>query len=240
VAGWRDTELSLAGESSVERIRTGIITRRCWLLGASPLLGTNFTAEDARANTTVMLSYGFWQERFGGARDVVGKQIAIGGRSRTVIAVMPRGFEFPTSETRIWTPFELGPYYFSSGPDRGYRIQRFNGIARLKPGVTPAQAIAEGSAPARRQNSTTTSCRRSSRPRWRQHHGCPAARLGRPGRQAGAVDSAGGRRAAVCRGDRHRREPAAVASDRRRRESRSDRRLAPAPAGSRASCSLKR
>ena len=93
-----------------------------------------------------MLSYGFWQERFGGARDIVGKPIAIGGRSRTVIAVMPRGFEFPTSETRVWTPFELGPYYSSSGPDRGYRIERFNGIARLKPGVTPAQATAEGSA----------------------------------------------------------------------------------------------
>ena len=147
VAGWRETELSLAGESSVERIRTGIITPTLLpLLGASPLLGTNFTAEDARANTTVMLSYGFWQERFGGARDVVGKPIAIGGRSRTVIAVMPRGFEFPTSETRVWTPFELGPYYSSSGPDRGYRIERFNGIARLRPGVTPAQATAEGSA----------------------------------------------------------------------------------------------
>ena len=147
VAGWRQTELSLAGESSVERIRTGIITPTLLpLLGAAPLLGTNFTAEDARANTTVMLSYGFWQDRFGGARDVVGKPIAIGGRSRTVIAVMPRGFEFPTSETRVWTPFELGPYYSSSGPDRGYRIERFNGIARLKPGVTPAQATAEGSA----------------------------------------------------------------------------------------------
>ena len=147
VAGWRETELSLAGESSVERIRTGIITPTLLpLLGASPLLGTNFTAEDARANTTVMLSYGFWQERFGGARDVVGKPIAIGGRSRTVIAVMPRGFEFPTSETRVWTPFELRPAYVFRGSDRQYSIERFNGIARLRPGVTAAQAAAEGSA----------------------------------------------------------------------------------------------
>jgi putative ABC transport system permease protein len=147
VAGWRETELSLAGESSVERIRTGIITPTLLpLLGASPLLGSNFTADDARANTTVILSFGFWQERFGGARDVVGKQIAIGGRSRTVIAVMPRGFEFPTSETRVWTPFELGPAFNSSGPRRGYSIERFNGIARLRPGVTAAQAAAEGSA----------------------------------------------------------------------------------------------
>jgi predicted permease len=148
LAGWRETELSLAGEVSVERIRAAIVTPTLFpLLGESPLLGVNFSAEDARAvNTTVILSYGFWQERFGGARDVVGKQVTIGGRSRTVIAVMPRRFEFPTSETRMWIPFELGPYFFTSGPDRGYRIERFEGIARLKRGVTPAQAIAEGSA----------------------------------------------------------------------------------------------
>src|SRR5262245_10542533 len=128
LAGWRATELSLAGDVSVERIRSAIVTPTLFpLLGESPFLGVNFTPEDARAaNTTVILSYGFWQERFGAARDVVGKQIAIGGRSRTVIAVMPREFEFPTSETRVWIPFELGPYFTSTGPGRGYRIERFN------------------------------------------------------------------------------------------------------------------
>ncbi len=83
--------------------------------------------EDAGANNTVILSYGFWQERFGGARDVLGKQIALGGRSRTIIAVMPRGFEFPTSETRVWTPFELGPAFRSAEPqilDRGLQRPR--------------------------------------------------------------------------------------------------------------------
>jgi putative ABC transport system permease protein len=146
LAGWREAELSLAGDASVERIRSGTVTPTLLpLLGESPLLGANFTSEDARANTTVILSYGFWQERFGGARDILGKQIALGGRSRTIIAVMPRGFEFPTSETRVWTPFELGPFFVTIGPDRRYSIERFNGLARLKPGVTPAQANAEGS-----------------------------------------------------------------------------------------------
>jgi putative ABC transport system permease protein len=148
LAGWNEGVLSLAGNASVERIRTASVTTTLFpLLGESPLLGVNFTAEDARAaTTTVILSYGFWQERFGGARDIIGKQIAFDGRSRTIVAVMPRGFEFPTSETRVWVPFELGPAYTSHGPDRRYHINRFNGIARLKPGVTPAQATAEGSA----------------------------------------------------------------------------------------------
>jgi putative ABC transport system permease protein len=147
LAGWREAELSLAGDASVERIRSGTVTPTLFpLLGESPLLGASFTSEDARADTTVILSYGFWQERFGGASDVLGKQIALGGRSRTIIAVMPRGFEFPTSEARVWTPFELGPFYISRGSDRQYSINRFSGLARLKPGITPAQATTEGSA----------------------------------------------------------------------------------------------
>ena len=147
VAGWRTTELLLAGDSSVERIPCGIVTTTLFpLLGESPFMGANFTPDDARTNNTVMLSYGFWQDRFGGARDVLGKQITLGGRPRTIIGVMPRGFEFPTSDTRLWTPFELRPAFNPTGSGRGYLVEVFHGLARLKPGVTPAQATAEGSA----------------------------------------------------------------------------------------------
>jgi hypothetical protein len=95
-----------------------------------------------RANSTVILSYGFWQERFGGAREVLGKQITLGGRSRTIIAVMPRGFEFPDREARMWTPLEVPPAYEPGTNER--RVFQFNGLARLKPGATAEQAAAEG------------------------------------------------------------------------------------------------
>ena len=144
VAGWRVAELSLAGESSVDRIASATVTPMLFpLLGELPILGSNFTSDDARANNTVILSYGFWQERFGGDRDILGKQIALGGRSRTIIGVMPRGFEFPTSETRLWTAFEPGPNVIPGG---GFQVEVFYGLARLKAGVTPAQAATEGSA----------------------------------------------------------------------------------------------
>ena len=147
IAGWRVAEVALLGDSSVDRIPSAIVTPTLFpLLGESPLLGANFTADDARANNTVILSYGFWQERFGGDRAILGKQIALGGRSRTIIGIMPRGFEFPTSETRLWTPFDPGPSVIDSGPRRGFRVESFLGLARLKPGVTPDQATAEGSA----------------------------------------------------------------------------------------------
>jgi predicted permease len=147
VAGWREAELALAGVADVERIRSGSVTPTLFpLLGESPLLGANFTSDDVRANNTVILSYGLWQERFGGAGDVLGKQIALSGRSRTIIGVMRRGFEFPTSATRLWIPFGLPPAYTSTGPERGYTIEVFYGLARLMAGITPAQAAAEGSA----------------------------------------------------------------------------------------------
>jgi predicted permease len=144
VAGWRVAELSLPGDSGVDRIPSATVTPTLFpLLGESPLLGANFTSDDARANNTVILSYGFWQERFGGDRDILGRPIALGGRSRTIIGVMPRGFEFPTSDTRLWTAFEPGPSVIPGG---GFRLEVFHGLARLKPGVTPDQATAEGSA----------------------------------------------------------------------------------------------
>ena len=158
VAGWREQELSLPGEAGVERIPTTAVTTTLFpLLGESPLLGTNFTPEDASTSNAVILSHGFWQERFGGARDVLGRQITIGGRSRTIVGVMGHGFEFPTSATRLWTPLELGPYYSPTGPRGGYMVEIFDGIARLKPGVTAVQAAAEGSA---RLNAVTGDIRR--------------------------------------------------------------------------------
>ena len=145
IAGWRDGELMLAAESGMERVRSAAVTPTMFpMLGASPLIGANFTDEDARAGNTVILSYGFWQERFGGAHDALGKSITLSGRSRAIVGVMPRGFEFPTADARMWTPHEIGPSVMPDG--RGRRVDTFSALARLKPGVTPEQAAGEGAA----------------------------------------------------------------------------------------------
>jgi predicted permease len=145
VAGWREGELMLAGESGMERVQSASVTPTMFaLLGESPLFGANFTDDDARAGNSVILSYGFWQERFGGARDVLGKSITLGGRSRTIIAVMPRGFEFPTHQARVWMPLEILPAYQPGNHAR--RVETFSALARLKPGATAEQAASEGAA----------------------------------------------------------------------------------------------
>jgi predicted permease len=109
-----------------------------------PILGRNFTPDDDRlgADPVVMLGYGIWTTRYGSDPSIVGKTIKINSLPLTVIGVMPRDMRFPPNSD-LWIPFsQLSP---------GLRVLRrdarnFNGIARLKPGVTIEQARAELSA----------------------------------------------------------------------------------------------
>jgi predicted permease len=104
-------------------------------LGIRPLLGSVFrTGDDGQgAPPQVVLSYGFWQSRLGNDPAIIGKQLSIQGSPVTVIGVMPPEVWFPRSEAaEIWlndmlpTPTRQGPWGWSA-------------IARLRPGVTPAQ-----------------------------------------------------------------------------------------------------
>src|SRR5204863_3775932 len=107
------------------------------LLEVSPLLGRTFSeAEDAPKGPNVaIISEGLWRRRFGGARDVIGKKLLIGGRSTEIIGVMPSRFRFPSANTELWLPHQFDPNTQFPG---GFS---HDGIARLKPGVTiePAQ-----------------------------------------------------------------------------------------------------
>lgn len=115
-------------------------------LGVTPLLGRTFLPEEEQAgkNHVAVLSYSFWQGRFGGNRDVVGKTITLDGEPYSVVGVMPDGFKYPAF-TELWTPYTVLP---EAANDRSYRYLRI--IARLKPGVTLKQAQAEMNAIASR------------------------------------------------------------------------------------------
>jgi putative ABC transport system permease protein len=97
-----------------------------------------------------MLSYALWQSRFGGERDVVGRQVMLNGKHYTIAGVMPKSFQFPLGNHAIdaWTSIAAE----ADGPDpttsqRGQ--DQLDVIGRLKPGVTEAQARADLSAVAR-------------------------------------------------------------------------------------------
>lgn len=114
------------------------------MLGATPALGRGFVPgdEDPGHPPIVILSYGLWQQQFGGRLDAVGSGIRFDRKTYTVVGVMPASFDFPDRDTRAWVPLYIDPPV-TPGKD-GMSISMFRALGRLKPGVTPAQAAAEG------------------------------------------------------------------------------------------------
>src|SRR5262245_25473244 len=106
-----------------------------------PVLGRFFTAEETKPGdpAVAMISYPFWQSRFGGRTEVLGKIIDLSGLKRAITGVFPPNFQFP-GKTDVWYPAD---------PTRNGRFRsghNFYAIARLKPGVTLEQAQTELSA----------------------------------------------------------------------------------------------
>ena len=119
------------------------------ILGVSPLMGRDFTAEDNTPNAgkVALIGYGIWQRDFGGAADIVGKGIRLNGKAATVIGVMPQGFAFPTNE-ELWLPL------FSEYPPRERNDPAPANspavLGLIRSGVSLDQANAEATTIARR------------------------------------------------------------------------------------------
>jgi predicted permease len=112
VAAFRPNDVTLELPGSPMKLTPGVSVSAEFfdVLGASPLLGRTFhVAEDTVGPPpSVVLSHSLWQE-VGSDPEIVGKQLRIGGIPRTVIGVMPRGFWFPSPQTRIWAAAQLRP-----------------------------------------------------------------------------------------------------------------------------------
>ena len=115
------------------------------LLRVKPLLGRVLQPDEEKAgkDRVVLLSYPAWVNRFGQDRDVVNKFIKLDGNDYAVVGVMPPGFEFPNKQAEYWVPLVLDQPQ-QEGNVR--RVMMMPAIARLRPGVTAAQAQAEGTA----------------------------------------------------------------------------------------------
>lgn len=109
------------------------------MLGAEPILGRWFSEKDDAPGSppTMLLMHGWWQQRFGGDRSVIGRQIIVDGISRQVIGVMPAGFRFLDQNPSFLLPLQLNRNKAVLGQFA------FPGIARLKSGVTIEQASAD-------------------------------------------------------------------------------------------------
>jgi predicted permease len=135
-------ELSGTGDPSQvngSRLTAGVFSA----LGVAPALGRVFTPdEDEHHQQVVVLSYTTWNNRFHADPHILGTKVLLDRKPYIVIGVMPRGFEFPLvpgqlNRSELWVPMsfradELAP---SRASNWSYQM-----IARLKPGMTPAQA----------------------------------------------------------------------------------------------------
>ena len=162
LAGISQIPLTLTGSGDPERLAGSSVSSSFFdVLGAPALLGDPFHAGRADERD-VVLSYRLWTRRFAGDRAIVGRQIMLNGTARTVVAVMPADFNWPTvtatpglhTGPEIWVPGTTGDIPRTPVPQANLastrRIGYLRAVGRLKDGVTIEQARLEAQAIANR------------------------------------------------------------------------------------------
>lgn len=132
------TSVNLFENGNAERVSAAFTTYDLMpAMGFKPVLGRGFTPEEDRPNgpKVVLIGYGLWQSRFAGTMDVLGKTLRIDSEPYTIIGVLPREGEFPTG-AQLWLP--LG-----GDPNQPWQAYNYDGVGRLKPGVTLEAARAD-------------------------------------------------------------------------------------------------
>jgi len=110
--------------------------------GISPLIGRAFSTEEFQPgrNQVVILSYAFWQQRFGGSQDAIGRSLRLDGETVTIVGVMPSRFDYPMwwGRAAFWRPLNFTKDQIEW---RDYRV--FDLIGRIAPTATAARAASE-------------------------------------------------------------------------------------------------
>ena len=108
------------------------------VLGTPPLMGRTFTDDETfeGKSRVAVIGYGLWQSAFAGDPAIIGRTIALSGRTYDVVGVMPRGFFFPGRDVQLWLPVAYQPSVFVNSR----RPHWLGVVARRRPGVSLPQA----------------------------------------------------------------------------------------------------
>jgi putative ABC transport system permease protein len=139
IVAFNSASATLMTANGPERLTGALVSWDAFdLLQVNPALGRGFRAdEDAPGkDAVIVLSHGAWQRRFGADPNAIGRSIGLNGVPVTIVGVMPAGFAF-VGDAEFWRPIAINP----ANPTRGGHF--LGVIARLKPGVSVAQAGAE-------------------------------------------------------------------------------------------------
>jgi predicted permease len=139
----------VAAPAGADPVRAGRVSYGFFrTLGVGPRIGRDFSRDEEApgGSHVVILSYGTWQQRFGGRKDVAGQAVTLSGEVYTIIGVMPAEFHFaPLGATEFWTT--INP---SDSCAKNRSCHNLDGVARLKPGVPIGSAAANMTAIAKR------------------------------------------------------------------------------------------
>lgn len=146
VDAYLTTNASLTGAGEPERVVSAAVTPGLFdTLRVTPVLGRTFAAADAAAGAAgpVVIGHGLWLRRFAGDPGVVGREVQLDGRARTVVGVLPAAFRLPLDyradrPTELWTVLAWDAANLGQWGNRSYI-----GVARLAPGRTAAEATSE-------------------------------------------------------------------------------------------------
>ena len=146
MAAARQNEFNLGGDGrrfQPERIDGAICSWSLFsALGVQPMLGRAFTPEEDKhgAPRVAIISHGLWERRFGGARDILQRQIRLDSENYRIVGVMPRDFGYPERKVNVWVPVEQA---LSLNEITGRGNHQFYVIARVRDGVSHEQAETE-------------------------------------------------------------------------------------------------
>ncbi len=142
VAAYLSLGRNLTGLGDAERINATKVTAGFFsVLDTQPVRGRSFFNEEDQPghDKVAIISHGLWQRRFSGANNVIGQNLILDGVNHTIVGIMPGDFQFPDSETQIWTPMPFVATDLSTEQGSHY----LDLIARIKPGIDQKQAQAE-------------------------------------------------------------------------------------------------
>ena len=139
--------LVMQGPDGPERVGGMFVSRNFFdVLGVRPCLGRLFGPEDERgeSSSSLLLGYGYWQDRFGGDRSILGRTLEVNGRVRTIVGVLPPGVALLGPAflgERLGAVTVVEPSIYPRVENHAQHL--FGSVARLRPGVTLEQAQAD-------------------------------------------------------------------------------------------------
>jgi predicted permease len=137
---WTSQLANVTGVARPEEVRSELVSDGVLqTLEVPPILGRWFSQadQDPRGAKTVMLSYGYWQRHLGGDRAAIGRILQVDAQPREIVGVMPRGFRLVDHDFDLLVPLALDPV------NQKLAGFGYDGIARLKPGISLALADAD-------------------------------------------------------------------------------------------------